>query len=741
MSNNLDKVKIVMLKGEKGEKGDGSYDDTEIRGLITAEAQERASTDSGLEMRKADKTQVATVAETLGDGINVARNEINTLSNRMDTFSSLPSGSTSGNAELVDIRVGADGKTYSTAGNAVRGQLSNITETTRNLLDINNWVSSNNSMKVVGGVASNLLADTRASLALYIRTKNNGSTVETVYSGPETVRRKVIQFTAGADANGIQFYVSGSTQDIYINFPLNIVAGEQYTLSFNITGANPNVVGGFSFENVQLERGANATKYIEHQSAVDNILREQAETYFEELDSIVDEFNLFDVSNLTIIQGVVTNSTISTSGSGKVCFLELEGSVKYALFRGITDNRNFTLGFADNNQLYANVVGRKTIKFGQTYIEQEYDVNPYVFTVPTGYPYLAIEYYPDSNYTEDEVLNSIQLFKYKAVANIAEMSTKLNRIVNPMEELFADEVKAVIDEAKSKMTSKAIVLGVITDTHVDADRDIYYMRSTQNMKKVNETLSFDLCVHLGDIIDGGESKETEKEFLSYCINHLLSIGAKKTLALVGNHDANWLNADSEQWLSEGELYGQIQRFNETDVIRDGVSSNYYCDYDHLKIRVICVDSCYNAQGFSNETITWITNILSSAPNDYSFVILSHEPTRGSLISQHSSESYNSAEFEAVLAQYQSRICGYIHGHTHFDNVSYVNGYPEISITCGQPFAYPTTNIPSGATVPERTIGSVSQDAWDIIVVLPEENKFELVRFGAGNSRTIPFVQS
>lgn len=44
---------------------------------------------------------------------------------RMDTFTKLPSGSTSANAELVDIRDGLDGITYSTAGTAVREQLRN----------------------------------------------------------------------------------------------------------------------------------------------------------------------------------------------------------------------------------------------------------------------------------------------------------------------------------------------------------------------------------------------------------------------------------------------------------------------------------------------------------------------------------------------------------------------------------------------------------------------------------------
>lgn len=104
------------------------FDNLDVQEEINSKLDEMASDgtlndlfDPVLETWMQQKTAQIDTAIAGQDAIQAAQNSrISVLEGRMDTFSGLPSGSTSGNAELLDIRTNFLGETYPTAGDAVR---------------------------------------------------------------------------------------------------------------------------------------------------------------------------------------------------------------------------------------------------------------------------------------------------------------------------------------------------------------------------------------------------------------------------------------------------------------------------------------------------------------------------------------------------------------------------------------------------------------------------------------------
>ena len=74
----------------------------------------------------ATPNSVKSVKDSLNSEISRATNVESVLTARIDTITNLPEGSTTGDAELQDIRVEADGTIAENAGNAVREQISEL---------------------------------------------------------------------------------------------------------------------------------------------------------------------------------------------------------------------------------------------------------------------------------------------------------------------------------------------------------------------------------------------------------------------------------------------------------------------------------------------------------------------------------------------------------------------------------------------------------------------------------------
>ena len=97
-------------------------DESERRARIAADESEKENRITAIENEKNERT-VADAKEK-----SERQAEIDVERKRINNLTKLGEGSTTGDAELQDIRIGADGTSYDTAGEAVRGQAASLKE-------------------------------------------------------------------------------------------------------------------------------------------------------------------------------------------------------------------------------------------------------------------------------------------------------------------------------------------------------------------------------------------------------------------------------------------------------------------------------------------------------------------------------------------------------------------------------------------------------------------------------------
>lgn len=209
-----------------------------------------------LENIKADKTEVA-----------VERGRINNLSKMKE-------GSTTGDAELQDIRIGADGKEYPNAGEAVRGQLSELKGDLDDIQETFNYVKIVDGTYTVKGVTIVLNGDNQTITVSGTSTSTGGRDVlynrSPLLLKSGTYRLKTIP-SAPSNINVCVF-------DKNYPFPTTIKGDGIFTLTeekelyigVNIEKSNTSISGTFS---VIVESGASITEFSRNNSAVDVIAR------------------------------------------------------------------------------------------------------------------------------------------------------------------------------------------------------------------------------------------------------------------------------------------------------------------------------------------------------------------------------------------------------------------------------------------------------------------------------------
>lgn len=639
-------------------------------------------------------TNIKTINNTslLGSG-NIEVSDTS-LANRVTTLET----------ELTDIRVGANGKTYNSAGSAVRGQVSE--------LELKISAVANDYVPLESGAYSDGDGVTKNTNNKRIRTVypvslENVKSIQTPYDfvmwaymldESKTLISSIGNWLSYIDVSSLPSSAK------YLNFGIKKSSTPDSNISSYVSsvekGLIVNTTDSLTFEHLDERNGI--VDYVEP----------------------VQQFELGDLY-------------VSTSGQGT--YYDSTSRMRTIQNKPILLNAGDIIGLTN----YQNAVflARKRVSAGQyqSLFSANWMDRDGLITEDGEYEIL-IKYPTQSVITDPDAL--AKLFVIKKQYSIIRENSNIENLTD----VFKAELEETVETAREKTTSRGLMFGVITDTHLDDKRAGWFNQSMENLERLNNALQFNGVFHLGDIINGYSTADVTKHHLQHAVDRLLKIGKQNTYITVGNHDNNNGAGDAER-LTDAELYSYIQRYNEhyvnrtmplTDSVYECSASNYYIDYPAMKIRMIMFDSCYYSSGFSTDMISWMSNLLATTPSDYKFIFFTHQSTEPQANAGVTPQ--NASGLKALLAQYKDRIYCYIHGHTHYDYVNYSNEFVQIGLCSAVP-DQPSQNVPVGGVQPTRTIGTVTQDCISVIIILPEEQKVELVRFGAGSDNSIPFRES
>lgn len=339
-----------------------------------------------------------------------------------------------------------------------------------------------------------------------------------------------------------------------------------------------------------------------------------------------------------------------------------------------------------------------------------------------------------SNITKNDIRIVVHLYENYNLLDAIKPKTELKPY-------FAEELNDTIKKINALQTEPCLVFPLITDIHYDPRSSILqnFNDTITIIKKMRENISFDFILNLGDNINGSSNKELVLSDARYMLNSFKNIGLPYLFAL-GNHDTNY-DPSPKFTISEtyGAFYSATPKTAKINANSNG--TDFYIDYDELKIRIVSLNSNYlNSMFISDSSANWFKNAALNTNNVVVFCI--HE----SPINTQNWAATTVYNGDFVKEQINNFIANggtliQLFGHSHAD-YNFSTPWLSIASNCGK---FEQSNLDTdeyraitgydgNIVAPERVQGTDTEQSFSVVVVRPTIKKINLVRFGAGLDR-------
>ena len=344
--------------------------------------------------------------------------------------------------------------------------------------------------------------------------------------------------------------------------------------------------------------------------------------------------------------------------------------------------------------------------------------------------------------------NKIETIKGNFSSQINGIKNEVNIPINYYEEMI-NTVNDKIFEACFRQDGETTAFIMFSDTHYTSDKIDNLEVLFKCINKIAEYNTIDFVVNCGDVFDSLSASGSLNYIKEYCNIRDKYIKNIPFFSILGNHDRLNNNMGIKQlnnlFLNKGKQY--LDSLNTERMYFSFKNENSKMLYIFLNEYDIDSTDVTNPV-FSTEQLNWLCNELKNA-NGYDICIFNHRPIIGTLLSDAPTItnrekiqdilnsfahriSYNDNDFSSC----SGRIVGIFTGHYHGDTMNSSLFYQSSIVNA---LASKDNYTQGKAEIYDRTLGTTTEIAFDVVIIGKDTGKVNYIRFGAGNDRNFTMV--